>query len=152
VSVSDYDRALAWYRDILGFELSYELKQYGWCELKTPFGFNIGLGQAETVVYGNVTPTFGVHEIDASLANLREHGVKADDWHEIPGLVRLAGYWVSRQPVQPAELVELGDLLDRHAAAEIELRIVPRLPPLWERVVASTLELSGIRLRNLGTR
>jgi hypothetical protein len=65
---------------------------------------------------------------------------------------RAAGYWVSRQPVQPVELVELGDLLDRHAAAGIELRIVPRLPPLWERVVASTLEFSGIRLRNLGAR
>ncbi|MDP9285443.1 MAG: VOC family protein [Actinomycetota bacterium] len=57
MSVSDYDRALAWYRDILGFELAYELKQYGWCELKTPFGFNIGLGQAETVAQGNVTPS-----------------------------------------------------------------------------------------------
>jgi len=44
------------------------------------------------------------------------------------------------------------DVVDRHAAAGIELRIVPRLPPLWERVVASTLEFSGIRLRNLGPR
>ena len=48
VGVSDYDRSLAWYRDVLGFELVYELKEYGWCELKTPFGFNIGLGQTET--------------------------------------------------------------------------------------------------------
>ena len=61
VSVSDYDRSLAWYREVLGFDLDYELKEYGWCELKTPFGFRIGLGQTETVVTpGNVTPTFGV--------------------------------------------------------------------------------------------
>jgi catechol 2,3-dioxygenase-like lactoylglutathione lyase family enzyme len=93
VNVSDYDRALAWYRDILGFELAYELKQYGWCELKTPFGFNIGLGQAETVAQGNVTPTFGVRDIDASLAHLHEHGVKAEDWHEIPSMVRLATFY-----------------------------------------------------------
>ena len=33
VGVSDYDRSLAWYRDVLGFELEYELKEYGWCEL-----------------------------------------------------------------------------------------------------------------------
>ena len=30
-----------------------------------------------------------------------------------------------------------------------ELRIVPQLGPLWERVIASTLEFTGIRLRNL---
>ena len=50
---------------------------------------------------------------------------------------------------EPLECVELGDLLARHAEAGIELRIVPALTPLWERVVASTLEFSGIRLRNL---
>ena len=64
VSVSDYDRSLAWYREVLGFDLDYELKEYGWCELTTPFGFRIGLGQTETVVTpGNVTPTFGVPDM-----------------------------------------------------------------------------------------
>jgi hypothetical protein len=42
-----------------------------------------------------------------------------------------------------------GDLVGQHADAGIELRIVPELWPLWERVIASTLEFSGIRLRNL---
>jgi hypothetical protein len=59
------------------------------------------------------------------------------------------GYWIARERVEPLELVALGDLLARHADARIELRIVPRLQPLWERVVASTLDFSGIRLRNL---
>lgn len=62
---------------------------------------------------------------------------------------RAAGYWISRVAVAPLDAVELGDLLERHAHAGIELRIVPRLAPLWERVAASTLEFSGIRLRNL---
>jgi hypothetical protein len=60
----------------------------------------------------------------------------------------VGGCWISRATVQPLEVVELGDLAERHAAAAIELRIVPRLGPLWERVIASTLEFSGIRLRN----
>jgi CreA protein len=93
VGVSDYDSSLAWYRDILGFELDYELKQYGWCELNTPFGFSIGLGQTETVARGNVTPTFGVRDIDAAIAYLREHDVKVEDWHEVPDMVRLSTFY-----------------------------------------------------------
>ena len=62
--------------------------------------------------------------------------------------VEVGGYWLSRVPVEPLEVVELGDLLALHAAAEIELRIVASLWPLWDRVVASTIEFSGMRLRN----
>jgi catechol 2,3-dioxygenase-like lactoylglutathione lyase family enzyme len=93
VGVTDYDRSVAWYRDVLGFELDYELKQYGWCELKTPFGFSIGLGQSETVAHGNITPTFGVRDIDAAIAHLRSREVKVEDWHEIPGMVRLSTFY-----------------------------------------------------------
>jgi hypothetical protein len=57
-------------------------------------------------------------------------------------------FWVSRETVDPLELVELGDLLVRHAEARIELRVAPALYPLWDSVVASTLDFSGIRLRN----
>jgi catechol 2,3-dioxygenase-like lactoylglutathione lyase family enzyme len=93
VGVSDYDRSLAWYRDVLGFELEYELKEYGWCELKTPYGFNIGLGQNETVKQGNITPTFGVRYIDAAITHLRAHEVNVEDWHEIAGMVRLSTFY-----------------------------------------------------------
>jgi Family of unknown function (DUF6886) len=58
-------------------------------------------------------------------------------------------FWVSRRPVEPLELVELGDLLGRHAEAGIELRLVPTLLPLWDAVVASSLDYSGIRLRDV---
>jgi hypothetical protein len=57
-------------------------------------------------------------------------------------------FFVSRETVEPLELVELGDLLGRHVDAGIELRISPALYPLWDDVVASTLDFSGIRLRN----
>ena len=48
----------------------------------------------------------------------------------------------------PLGVVALGDLLDLHARAGIELRLTETLWPLWDRVVSSTLELSGIRLHN----
>jgi catechol 2,3-dioxygenase-like lactoylglutathione lyase family enzyme len=93
VGVSEYERSVAWYRDVLGFPVVYELEEYGWGELKTPFGFNIGIGQTETVTPGSVTPTFGVADIDAAIAYLREHDVKVEDWHEIPGMVRLSTFY-----------------------------------------------------------
>ena len=62
------------------------------------------------------------------------------------------GYWISGEPVEPLERVELGDLLELHASAGIELRIVRSLWPLWDRVTSSTVEFSGIRLRNAAPR
>jgi hypothetical protein len=60
----------------------------------------------------------------------------------------VGGYWISREAVAPTEMTELGDLLGLHAHAGIELRLVENLWPLWNRVCDSTLEFSGIRLRN----
>jgi hypothetical protein len=60
----------------------------------------------------------------------------------------VAGYWVSREAVDPLELIAIDDLVGRHAAAGIVLRAPSNLWPLWDEVVASTLEFSGIRLRN----
>ena len=57
-------------------------------------------------------------------------------------------FFISRESVAPLELRELGDLLERHAEAGNELRIGPALYPLWDRVVETTLDFSGIRLRN----
>ena len=60
----------------------------------------------------------------------------------------VGGYWLSRDPVVPVDLVELGDLVARHEQSGIELRDVPNLWPVWNRVAASTLEFSGIRIHN----
>jgi hypothetical protein len=59
-----------------------------------------------------------------------------------------AGYWTSREVVEALERVTIGDLVGRHAAAGIPLRTLPNVWALWDRVVASTLEFSGMRLRN----
>jgi len=48
------------------------------------------------------------------------------------------------RPLGPAERV--GDLFALHAEAGIQLRVLPSLWPFWDRVTASSLGFSGIRL------
>lgn len=56
---------------------------------------------------------------------------------------------VSRVPVTPIAPPEpVGNLVDLHAAAGIQLRCLPTIMPFWEDVVTRTLGFSGIRLRN----
>ncbi|GAA5122281.1 DUF6886 family protein [Pseudonocardia adelaidensis] len=56
---------------------------------------------------------------------------------------------VAEVPVRPLGPPErVGDLFALHEEASIELRVLPRLWPLWDAIVASTLGFSGIRLRN----
>jgi hypothetical protein len=64
----------------------------------------------------------------------------------------VGGYWVTEQVVAATERVPVGDLLTRHAEAGIELRITPSLWPIVDRIVASTVEFSGSRLRNAASR
>jgi hypothetical protein len=62
----------------------------------------------------------------------------------------VGGYWVTGATVDAIERVDVDDLLGRHAAAGIELRITPSVWPFWRQVVESTVEFSGSRLRNAG--
>jgi hypothetical protein len=50
------------------------------------------------------------------------------------------------RPQGPPDLVR--DLFELHDQAGIELRIVTDLRPWWDRVIASSVQFSGIRLRN----
>ena len=50
------------------------------------------------------------------------------------------------RPLGPAERV--GDLFALHDEAGIQLRVLPNLWPFWDRVTASSLGFSGIRLGN----
>ena len=49
-------------------------------------------------------------------------------------------------PLGPPEPV--GDLLELHEQAGIQLRMLPNLWPFWDVVITTTLGYSGIRLRN----
>jgi len=60
------------------------------------------------------------------------------------------GFWVSRERVLPLRCDPVGDLLQRHAEAGIELRVVPSLRPLHRAVPQSSVGFSIIRMRNAG--
>jgi hypothetical protein len=57
-------------------------------------------------------------------------------------------FFVSRETVVPSEPVKLGDIVKEHTAGGTELRTADSLYPLWDEIIATTLDYSGIRLRN----
>jgi CreA protein len=95
VNVSNFDKAVEWYREALGFEVVYKLEQYGWGEMRTPWGgVFIGLGQSEELKHGGTVPTFGVKDIVAARAHLESVGTKFDgETQEIEGMVKLATFY-----------------------------------------------------------
>ncbi|MEI9992717.1 MAG: DUF6886 family protein [Rhizomicrobium sp.] len=64
--------------------------------------------------------------------------------HKVPE----AGYYAAEEAVTPLSVEPVGDLLALHAAAGIELRIVPNLWPVIDAIAASGLEYSIIRKAN----
>jgi catechol 2,3-dioxygenase-like lactoylglutathione lyase family enzyme len=95
VGVSDMEKAIEWYGDVLGLELVYKLEQHGWCEMSTATKHvTIGLGQTEEVKPGSTTPTFGVVDIEASRKHLESKDVRFDgDTYEIEGMVKLCMFY-----------------------------------------------------------
>ena len=96
VNVSDLDRAIAWYRDALGFALEGRSDEIGWAELTTPYpGVTLGLSAAdEGFRVGGITPTFGVRDLDAARADLERGGTRFDgDTVVYEGMVKLASFY-----------------------------------------------------------
>ena len=58
---------------------------------------------------------------------------------------------VATEPVDPlGPPLPVGNLVELHAEAGIQLRVLPGLYPFWHIVITTTLHFSGIRLRNAG--
>ena len=95
IDVSDLHKSMAWYRDVLGFELVYTLEEMGWCEMKTATqNVTIGLSQVEKVSVGNTTPTFGVRDIEQARVHLEAHKVRFQGpTQTIPDMVKLATFY-----------------------------------------------------------
>jgi CreA protein len=95
VNVSDFDRAIDWYRDMLGFELVYKLDEYGWCEVASPVtGVTVGLGQREEPQVTGNTPTWTVKDIAAARSYLESNGVRFDgETQQVGDMVKLATFY-----------------------------------------------------------
>jgi catechol 2,3-dioxygenase-like lactoylglutathione lyase family enzyme len=96
IGVTDLDRSIAWYRDVLGFDLLYRRDDIAWCEFSTAVErVNVGLSERrEAGGPGGATLTFGVVDLDAAKAALDGQGVRQDgEIIEIAGLVRLLTFF-----------------------------------------------------------
>lgn len=91
IEVSNLDESIAWYNEVMGFELLYRVDDIGWSELKSSVtSVNVGLSQVEELNPGGTTPTFGVVNIEAARDSLKDRGVKLDgDIVTYPGMVKL---------------------------------------------------------------
>lgn len=95
VQVSDIEKSIAWYQEVLGFKLIYHVKEIGWCEMASPVNrLQIGLSQVEKPNVKGVTLTWGVNDIESSRKKLEQSDVKFDGpTQEIPGMVKLATFY-----------------------------------------------------------
>lgn len=93
--VSDLDRGIDWYQNVLGFELEYRMDDIGWCELVSPVAdVKVGLSVVEQPNPGGSTPTFGVKDIVAAKAALEREDVRIDgDVMTIEGMVKLLTFY-----------------------------------------------------------
>ncbi len=91
VPVSDFDAALAFYRDDLEFELVLEDRDTNWAEFQLSSGAKLAIHSVKAV---NASPVGAIvletDNIEQSELWLRGKGIKLFDKEEIPGLVKLA--------------------------------------------------------------
>ena len=110
IPVKDIKASIAWYGEMLGFELDYLMEDWGWAELKSSVArVSVGLSQVETPKVGEMTPVFGVKDIEASFAFLQSKGVRTDGAIRDLGMVKLLTFYdpdgnvlMHYQSMQPA--------------------------------------------------
>jgi predicted enzyme related to lactoylglutathione lyase len=95
ISVSDLDRARAFYGDTLGLGLPvYDLPESGWIEFATGGGGNLSVTLAEAGWRPSTgtTVVLNVENCQAAVAELRNRGVSCDDPQVFPGFVTFASF------------------------------------------------------------
>ena len=94
-AVSDLDRSVEFYRDVVGLEMESRIDALKWVRFKTPIaGVTLGIGESEDVKgSGTTSINLGVSDVDAMRARLESLGVEfLGPTQHIPGVVRLADF------------------------------------------------------------
>jgi predicted enzyme related to lactoylglutathione lyase len=96
-NVSDFDKAKAFYKDIFGFELSWDGgAEVGWCEFNLPVqGAKLGLNLQKERDFSNDSGvlTFDVTNLDSTKSYLEGKEVKTSDIVDIPDMVSYFNCW-----------------------------------------------------------
>jgi catechol 2,3-dioxygenase-like lactoylglutathione lyase family enzyme len=97
LNVSDLDRAIDWYKTVLGFELEWRVDEIGFAQLNSCVpGVTVGLSVTENGANGDggATLTWGVADIEAARAAFEAQDVRLDGpIRETPGVVKLLGFY-----------------------------------------------------------
>jgi len=95
LSVKDRHASVAWYADMLGFDLLYHADEAGWSEVQTKTaGVTIGLGEHTEPAPGNCVPVFGIADLDSARQTLEQAMVKFDgETIVIDGMVKTATFY-----------------------------------------------------------
>ena len=94
VVVKDFDQAIAFYTNVLGFKVTTLSEEFGWAELAGADGCVLGIAR-ENEHYGakagtNAVPTITVEDMEIARNELIKHKVKLDgEVMEVPGHVKL---------------------------------------------------------------
>lgn len=94
--VKDRLATVEWYKKHFGFELVYDVADFGWCEMKSAVeGVFVGFSETENPqVEGGGTLTWGTTDIEADHEYLKGQGIKFDgEIQELPGLVKLLKFY-----------------------------------------------------------
>jgi predicted enzyme related to lactoylglutathione lyase len=97
VVVKDFDAAVKFYTDVIGFKLLQLSPEYGWAELAGPEGSRLGIAQQnpqDNIQAGsNAVTTISVDDIQASKEELQKRGVRLmGETIEVPGHVKMQSF------------------------------------------------------------
>ena len=74
--VLNLDKSIAWYQEVLGFQVVLKLEKPLWCELSTVnHEVRVGLAQVREVNSGDTTPIFRVKDLEAAQTALTSRHV-----------------------------------------------------------------------------
>ncbi|OLS22628.1 MAG: hypothetical protein HeimC3_29020 [Candidatus Heimdallarchaeota archaeon LC_3] len=93
MGVTDMERAIKWYSEVMEFEKGNYIPEAGWCDFKLPvkdamLGLNV-LQEGE-VTQGSVSFNLPVDDLEKASETLKAKGVEVTDIIDIPNMISMA--------------------------------------------------------------